>query len=68
MACPPDRRPRRLMYVLLVVAALALTEVLVGGAAAAGPSDWTTYGHDPANTRNQPFEHEISPANVGSWP
>ncbi len=25
---------------------------------------WRTIGHDAANTRNQPFEHEVSPANV----
>ena len=30
-----------------------------------GGSDWTTYRHDPANTRNQPYEHEITTANVG---
>ena len=27
-------------------------------------SGWISYGHDPANTRNQPFEHEITPSNV----
>lgn len=25
---------------------------------------WPMIGHDPANTRNQPFEHRISPGNV----
>ena len=28
-------------------------------------SGWVSYGHDPANTRNQPLEHEITPSNVG---
>ena len=28
-------------------------------------SGWISYGHDPANTRNQPLEHEITPSNVG---
>jgi len=27
-------------------------------------SDWRMIGHDPANTRNQPFEHRIRPANA----
>ena len=26
--------------------------------------DWRMIGHDPANSRNQPFEHRIRPANV----
>ena len=26
--------------------------------------EWLTIGHDPANTRNQPFERRIKPANV----
>src|SRR5215467_6596504 len=26
--------------------------------------DWPMIGHDPANTRNQPFEHRIGPANA----
>ena len=28
-------------------------------------SGWISFGHDPANTRNQPLEHEITPSNVG---
>src|SRR5262245_9310985 len=26
--------------------------------------DWPMIGHDPANTRDQPFEHRIGPTNV----
>jgi len=38
--------------------------MFVGGAAAAGPNDWATHGHDSANTRYQPNEHDVSPANA----
>ena len=39
---------------------------LAGGSDfAAGGSSWVTGGHDPAGSRNQPFEHQISPRNVG---
>ena len=44
-------------------AALALA-VVAQAVAGDGKKDWATIGHDPANTRNQPFEHKIKPANV----
>ncbi|HKN94053.1 MAG TPA: PQQ-binding-like beta-propeller repeat protein, partial [Thermoleophilaceae bacterium] len=28
--------------------------------------EWPVYGHDPANTRNQPVEHALGPAQAGS--
>ena len=44
---------------------------LVAGAGAAtmfatvgGGPDWQMIGHDPTDTRSQPFEHTIGPANV----
>src|SRR4029453_12814064 len=55
---------------------IALRSVLIGGLLAVftvtarplatGDSerDWPMIGHDPANTRNQPFEHRIRPANA----
>src|SRR5262245_3194167 len=62
MACSPGPRPRPLAVLLLFSAAL----VVAGGAFASDPAnDWTTYGHDAANTRYQPNEHDISPANAG---
>lgn len=48
----------------------AASFIVIVGAAAAwatvnGGPDWRMIGHDSANTRNQPFEHTIGPANVG---
>ena len=37
---------------------------LTGTTFAGSTSDWPTIGRDPADTRNQPDEHDISPANV----
>jgi polyvinyl alcohol dehydrogenase (cytochrome) len=34
------------------------------GASGAPGSDWTTYGYDPGNSRTQPFEHDITPADA----
>src|SRR5262245_6893012 len=45
----------RIAAIFLSLAALA------GGA----ELEWRMIGHDPANTRNQPFEHRIKPGNVG---
>jgi len=54
-------RSRRVVFAIATLAALAgATQVL----AKSGGHDWPTIGHDPANTRNQPFEHEIKPSNV----
>ena len=55
-------RSRRVVLSLATLAALAgATQVL----AKSGGHDWPTIGHDPTNTRNQPFEHRIRPSNVG---
>ena len=65
MACPPGRRPRTSTPLpVFAVALVAAAQLFVGGAAAAGPNDWPTHGHDSANTRNQPNEHDISAANA----
>ncbi|HEX7794601.1 MAG TPA: PQQ-binding-like beta-propeller repeat protein [Vicinamibacterales bacterium] len=44
---------------LIVIAGVAGIRATVNG----GP-DWGMIGHDSSNTRNQPFEHTIGPANV----
>ena len=65
MACPPGWRLRTSAIMsVAAVALVAAAQMLVGGAAAAGPNDWATHGHDSANTRYQPNEHNISPANA----
>jgi polyvinyl alcohol dehydrogenase (cytochrome) len=47
---------------LLGVAVLVLATQAIAGVDGRG---WATIGHDPADSRNQPFEHLISPATVG---
>jgi|SRR5581483_7908143 len=55
--------PRWAAHALCTV--LAGLVALVGDVALAGSgSDWATYGFDPANTRSQPLEHDISTGNV----
>ena len=56
------RKPRPGLLALIVASSVAFVLVAAGAHA----EDWTTYGYDPANSRTQPFEHDISPANVGS--
>jgi polyvinyl alcohol dehydrogenase (cytochrome) len=52
---------RRVALAIATLAALAgATQVL----ASSSGHDWPMIGHDPANTRNQPFEHKIKPSNV----
>jgi polyvinyl alcohol dehydrogenase (cytochrome) len=53
---------RSAMLALCTVAALATA--VAASAVVGDTSDWATYGRDPANTRSQPFEHDISSANV----
>jgi polyvinyl alcohol dehydrogenase (cytochrome) len=49
---------------------VALVSLAASGQLSASPStdtssgDWLTYGFDPANTRDQPNEHDISTANA----
>src|SRR5215813_7451841 len=53
-----------------VVPILALATVLAAFAVTARPlanndeHDWPMIGHDPANSRSQPFEHKIRPSNA----
>jgi polyvinyl alcohol dehydrogenase (cytochrome) len=48
--------------VLIALSAAALAAA--AGASGAPGSDWTTYGYDPGNSRTQPSEHDVSPANA----
>ena len=57
-----SRGAARLARVLIVILAVATVGVLPAGGA--GPVDWTMAGHDPADTRSQPFENDIGPGNV----
>jgi polyvinyl alcohol dehydrogenase (cytochrome) len=52
----------RLALVFALLAAFAGTARLL--ATVGGGLDWRMIGHDPANSRNQPFEHRIRPGNV----
>ena len=50
---------------MLVLASLAILSLaLTGNTFAGSGSDWTMIGFDPTNSRDQPNEHDISPANV----
>jgi polyvinyl alcohol dehydrogenase (cytochrome) len=52
----------RVVLVFALVAAFAVTaRPLANGDS---ERDWPMIGHDPANTRNQPFEHRIRPGNA----
>src|SRR5215831_5225225 len=60
-----SRSGRRLLSVAAVVALLA---VFAGGArtraSVVGGPNWAMIGNDPANSRNQRFEHSIGPENA----
>jgi len=45
----------------VVVALAASTQLTAHGG---GSKNWKTIGHDPENSRNQPFEHKIRPENA----
>lgn len=49
---------------ILVLALLAAFAGTARSLATVGGPDWRMIGHDPANTRSQPFEHKINPADV----
>src|SRR5215471_12800218 len=49
---------------LLVLAALIAAVAPVAGDHQARHRSWPMIGHDPADTRSQPFEHIIGPSNV----
>src|SRR5215470_5721122 len=68
MALPEERetmarmiRHRRAALVLVIVAVASAARLLGAFDVA---HDWPMIGHDPANTRNQPFEHRIRPSNA----
>jgi polyvinyl alcohol dehydrogenase (cytochrome) len=48
------------VLVLVLLAMFAAAQPL----ATIGSLGWRMIGHDPANTRNQPFEHKIKPSNA----
>src|SRR5438876_11040353 len=49
------------LIVALLAAVMAAAQTL---ATDHGRPDWKMIGNDPKNSRNQPFEHEIRPANA----
>jgi polyvinyl alcohol dehydrogenase (cytochrome) len=56
-------RVRRLMIAAMLLAALVVTSQTL--ADVGGGPDWGMIGKDAANSRDQPFEHVIGPADVG---
>jgi polyvinyl alcohol dehydrogenase (cytochrome) len=58
-----NRVSRSRLALLAVVSLVAVSHATASDGVGTGP-DWATYGHDSANTRNQPFEHDITTANV----
>jgi polyvinyl alcohol dehydrogenase (cytochrome) len=61
---PRRRRSRRLALAASSFAVLAALTAATQVFAKTLKHDWPMIGHDPANSRDQPFEHEIKPANV----
>jgi polyvinyl alcohol dehydrogenase (cytochrome) len=62
------RRRFRVRLGLTLVATVGIVSGFGIATGAVGPSggpDWSTNGHDVANTRSQPFEKEIDAGNVG---
>src|SRR6266540_1295177 len=61
-----DRRSSPWPRSLRVAIATALLSALTVAQAVAGDGnkDWISIGHDPENSRNQPFERDIGPSNV----
>src|SRR5439155_4541907 len=55
-------RKRKATLVIALLAGLAITSTTL--ATVGGGPDWGMIGNDSANSRNQPFEHEIGPANA----
>ena len=52
------------IVITLVAAFAATTRPLADGD---GRSEWPMIGHDPTNTRNQPFEHRIRRRTCTAW-
>src|SRR5262245_54608195 len=63
-----DRSSRSGRRLLSVAAIVALLAVFAGGArtraSVVGGPNWAMIGNDPANSRNQRFEHSIGPENA----
>ena len=58
----PWRRLSAIALIITLTAGLAgVARILANG----GGHDWTMIGHDPSDTRSQPFERSIRPENVG---
>src|SRR5689334_16317062 len=62
-------------YVLVAALAWSAAGIFAAPASAAAPpcsartsasGEWPVYGHDAANTRSQPAEHALGPAQAGS--
>jgi hypothetical protein len=62
--CRSARRLRAFAAVVVVLVGMAATSQTL--ADNGGGPNWSMIGNDSTNSRNQPFETEISPANVGS--
>ena len=63
-----SRKPRLRKLALapaLLVALAVVSQALAGAAEHGLGHGWRMIGRDPAGTRNQPFEHQISPSTVG---
>jgi polyvinyl alcohol dehydrogenase (cytochrome) len=53
-----------LVFTLAAAFALSTRPLAHGGFDIDDDADWPMIGHDPGNTRNQPFEHRIGPENA----
>jgi len=58
----PTRAPATIILVLALLAAFAGAPRTL--AIDSDDANWPMIGRDPANSRNQPLEHEIRPANA----
>jgi polyvinyl alcohol dehydrogenase (cytochrome) len=56
--------PPRIRRIALATALLAALAVVAQAVAAGGSKNWVSIGHDPENSRNQPFERQIGPSSV----
>ncbi len=59
----PSSRLRALVLVPVIGASLAVVSATFAGD---GGQAWSMIGRDPANSRNQPFEHHIGPSTVAT--
>jgi polyvinyl alcohol dehydrogenase (cytochrome) len=59
----PSSRLRALVLVAVIGASLAVVSATIAGD---GGQAWSMIGRDPANSRNQPFEHHVGPSTVAT--